>query len=87
LFGEFAKAVGQAHEILLLPVFAAREENASGVSSRELAVKTLETNTNARYVDSLEAAEVAIRKSADDESVVMIVGAGNVTLLAASLTK
>jgi UDP-N-acetylmuramate--alanine ligase len=87
LFGEFAKAVGQAHEILLLPVYAAREENQTGVSSRELAVKTLETNTNARYVDSLEAAETAIRKSADDESVVMIVGAGNVTLLAESLTK
>lgn len=87
LFGEFAKAVGQAHEILLLPVFAAREENASGVTSRELAVKTLETNTNARYVDSLAAAETLIRKLADDESVVMIVGAGEITLLAESLTK
>jgi UDP-N-acetylmuramate--alanine ligase len=87
LFGEFAKAVGQAYEILVLPVFAAREENATGVSSRELAVKTLETNTNARYVDSLEAAEAAIRKSADDETVVMVVGAGNITQLASSLTK
>lgn len=87
LFGEFAKAVGQANEILILPVFAAREENKSGVSSRELAVKTLETNTNARYVDSLAAAEAAIRKSADAESVVMIVGAGNITQLAESLTK
>lgn len=87
LFGEFAKSVGQAHEILILPVFAAREENTSGVSSRELAVKTLETNTNARYVDSLEAAEAEIRKSADDQAVVMIVGAGNITELANSLTK
>jgi UDP-N-acetylmuramate--alanine ligase len=87
LFAEFAKAVGQAHEILLLPVYAAREENQTGVSSRELAVKTLETNTNARYIDSLAAAEKAIRKSADAESVVMIVGAGTVTQLADSLTK
>jgi len=85
LFGEFAKAVGQAHEIILLPVFAAREENQTGVSSRELAVKTLETNTNARYIDSLAAAETAIRKSADVETVVMIVGAGDVTSLAESL--
>jgi len=87
LFGEFAKSVGQANEILILPVFAAREENETGVSSRELAVKTLETNTNARYVDSLAAAETAIRKSADSESVVMIVGAGDVTLLADTLIK
>ena len=87
LFGEFAKAVGQAQEIFLLPVFAAREENQSGVSSRELAVKTLETNTNAQYVDSLSAAEAAIRKSADSETVVMVVGAGSVTALAESLTK
>jgi UDP-N-acetylmuramate--alanine ligase len=87
LFGEFAKSVGQANEILILPVFAAREENQTGVSSRELAVKTLETNTNARYVESLEAAEAAIRKSADDQTIVMIVGAGNITELAESLIK
>jgi len=87
LFGEFAKAVGQAHEILILPVYAAREENESGVSSRELAVKTLETNTSARYVDSLAAAEAFIRKNTDEETVVMIVGAGNITELANSLTK
>jgi len=87
LFGEFAKSVGQANEILILPVFAAREENQTGVSSRELAVKTLETNTNARYVESFAAAEKAICKSADAESVVMIVGAGDVTQLADSLTK
>ena len=87
MFGEFAKAVGQAHEILILPVYAAREENQTGVSSRELAVKTLETNTNARYVDSLESAEAAIRQSADSESVVMVVGAGTITHLAESLTK
>jgi UDP-N-acetylmuramate-alanine ligase len=68
-----------------LPVFAAREENQTGVRSRELAVKTLETNTNARYIDSLAAAETAIRKSADVETVVMIVGAGDVTSLAESL--
>jgi len=87
LFAEFAKSVGQANEILILPVFAAREENQTGVSSRELAVKTLETNTNARYVESLEAAETAIRKSADDQTVVMIVGAGDITNLAESLIK
>lgn len=87
LFSEFAKAVGQAHEIFLLPVFAAREENQSGVSSRELAVKTLETNTNAQYVDSLAAAEAAIRERADSETVVMVVGAGSVTALAESLVK
>jgi len=87
LFGEFAKAVGQAQEIFLLPVFAAREENQSGVSSRELAVKTLETNTNAQYVESPAAAEAAHPKSADSETGVKVVGAGSVTALAESLTK
>ena len=47
MFGEFAKAVGQAYEILVLPVLQRAKKNV-GVSSRELAVKTLETNTNAR---------------------------------------
>lgn len=87
LFDDFARALGLADEIYILPVYAAREENTSGVSSRELAVKTLEKNTHARYIESIEATESLLRQSVNENDVLVVMGAGTVTQLADSLTK
>jgi len=87
LFDEFAKAVGLADRVLFLPIYAAREKNESGVSSKELSVKSLEFTPNSTYADSLEAAEKVLRKTVTKEDVVVIMGAGDVTLLASSLVK
>jgi len=87
LFDNFARALGHADEVYLLPVYAAREENATGVSSRELAVKVLESNSSVSYVSSLEDAESQLRMKVTQTDVVVLMGAGNVTDLADSLTK
>jgi len=87
LFGDFAKALGQADEVIILPIYAAREENASGVSSRELAVKTLETNQNVQYIDTSEAATQYVQTVANPQTVVVVMGAGSVTQIAQALTK
>ena len=87
LFDAFAKAVGQADDVYILPVYSAREENTSGVSSRELAVKALEVNVNVQYVASLEEVEAHLRQTLSDTDVLVVMGAGNVTQLADSLTK
>ena len=87
LFSDFAKALGLADSVYLLPVYSAREENLSGVSSRELAVKTLEVNPNAQYVATLEEAETMLRQTLSDTDVLIVMGAGNITQLADTLTK
>lgn len=87
LFDGFAKALGLADEVILLPIYAAREQNESGVTSRELSVKALEYNTHVEYVDSIETAEEVIRKRVNKDYVVVVMGAGTVTQLAQSLTK
>jgi UDP-N-acetylmuramate--alanine ligase len=87
LFDEFAKAVGLADAIVFLPIYAAREENVSGVSSRELAVRALEFISDSQYTDSLESAEKLLRKTITDQDVLIIMGAGDVTDLAAALVK
>jgi len=87
LFDEFAKAVGLADAVLFLPIYSAREENVSGVTSRELSVKSLEFTSNSSYADSFESAEKLLRQKISDEDVVVVMGAGDVTELAGSLVK
>lgn len=87
LFVEFAKALGLADAVILLPIYAAREENISGVTSRELSVKALEYAQNARYFKKFEEVQKVLKKELNGEGVVVIMGAGDVTLLAESLVK
>ncbi|MCA9361863.1 UDP-N-acetylmuramate--L-alanine ligase [Candidatus Kaiserbacteria bacterium] len=86
LFTEFAKAFGEADAVVLLPIYSAREQNESGVSSRELSVKALEYIDDARYVESIEAAEQYLRQTITDQDILMVMGAGDVTELAKRLT-
>jgi UDP-N-acetylmuramate--alanine ligase len=87
LFGDFAKAFGLADAVILLPIYAAREQNESGVSSRELSVKALEFSREARFVDSIEAAEQHLRQSLTGGDVLIVMGAGDVTGLAGKLVE
>lgn len=85
LFNEFAKAVGLADSVIFLPIYAAREDNESGVTSRELSVKSLEFTPNSQYADSFEMAENILRQSMNEEDVILVMGAGDVTKLADAL--
>ncbi len=86
LFTEFARSFAGADRVLLLPIYAAREENTWGVTSRELAVKTLAHVPDTSYVASLEEAENVLRDSVGEGDVVLVMGAGTVTKLAGLLT-
>ncbi|MCA9362911.1 UDP-N-acetylmuramate--L-alanine ligase [Candidatus Kaiserbacteria bacterium] len=87
LFSDFAKAVGLADEVIFLPIYAAREENVSGVSSRELSVKALEFTKASSFVESFAEVESILRKKLTQDDVVIVMGAGDVTELANSLVK
>ncbi len=86
LFKDFAKAFAGADETILVPIYSAREENTTGVSSRELAVQAIEYAPNTRYADSFEQAEEELRSNIKTGDVLIIMGAGDVTKLANSLT-
>lgn len=87
LFDDFAKALGLADKVILLPIYAAREANASGVTSRELAVRALEFVKDAHFIETLEAAEQLLRHDVNEHDVVVVMGAGSVNELAKNLTK
>ncbi|MBP6881337.1 MAG: UDP-N-acetylmuramate--L-alanine ligase [Candidatus Pacebacteria bacterium] len=85
LFADFAKAFGQADAVVLLPIYAAREQNESGVSSRELSVKALEFSRDARFVESVDAAEQHFRQTLTNQDVLVVMGAGDVVELSKRL--
>jgi len=85
LFDDFAKSFAGADEALFLPIYGAREENVTGVSGRELAVKTLETVSHTQYFDTHEAVEQYLRERVSTDTVVFVMGAGDVTLVADSV--
>ena len=73
---EFAAGLDAADEVLLLPVFGAREEPLPGVSSQLIADRL---TTSHRAVGSLEELPDAVVESARPGDLVLLVGAGNVT--------
>ena len=86
LFDDFAKSFTGADQALFLPIYGAREENVTGVSSRELAVKTIAYVPDAQYFDSHESLEAYLRSHLTPGEVLVVMGAGDVTLVANSLT-
>jgi len=86
MFDDFAKSFRGADRVCLLPIYGAREENVTGVSSRELAVKSLEYVANVHYFGGHESLEENLRDTLTPGEVLVIMGAGDVTLLADSLT-
>lgn len=87
LFAPFAKALARADQIILAPIYAAREQNESGVSSRELLVKVTEYNPNVSYGATTDEIVATLRTSAASGDVILVLGAGTVTDVATGLTK
>jgi UDP-N-acetylmuramate--alanine ligase len=85
LFEDFARSFIEADHALLLPIYAAREDNTRGVTSRELAVKAFEFNPYVLYVPTYDEAIAELGRLADKDSVILVLGAGDITKLAAQL--
>ncbi|WP_374929289.1 UDP-N-acetylmuramate--L-alanine ligase [Kytococcus sedentarius] len=73
---DFAAGLDAADEVLLLPVFGAREEPLPGVSSQLIADRL---TTSHRAVDSLEALPGVVASVVRPGDLVLLVGAGSIT--------
>ncbi len=87
LFDDFARELAKADTVLLVPIYAAREDNASGVSSEKLSVAIDKLGTPAEHFHTLEAAALRAKELADPEHVVLVMGAGDVTKIAGALVE
>ncbi|MES2749673.1 MAG: Mur ligase domain-containing protein [Patescibacteria group bacterium] len=89
LFADFVTAYTKADQVYLLPIYAAREENVSGVSSEQLAEAITAKGTQAIVMQTASGIAQTIRESLNqsEPSVIVIIGAGEVTAVASELTK
>ena len=89
LFDDFAIAYAAADIVYLLPIYGAREENFSGVTSEELAEAINTRGTKATVMQTSSGIAQTIKEllNVSEPAVVLIMGAGEVTAVANELTK
>lgn len=86
LFNDFVDVLSKADRVLMLPIYAAREENTFGVSAEQLVDRIKENNIEADNFYTLEAVAQQIKDSVSKDDVVIVMGAGDVTKVSKILT-
>lgn len=84
LLNDFVTALQSADRVYVLPIYAAREENVSGITHTALAAAV---GDKAVAVDDFPSAVEQIRQSVGSNDVVIVMGAGDITEVANLLTK
>lgn len=74
LFDDFLAQLRRPDVVLLAEIYAAREKNTIGISSKELADKL----PNARYCATFDEIEAALRAMAREGDIILTVGAGDI---------
>jgi UDP-N-acetylmuramate--alanine ligase len=89
LFDDFVEVLATADQVYLLPIYAAREENVTGVSSEQLAEVITKRGTNAEVMQTAAHLATIVQESLsyDEPAVVLVIGAGDITQVATLLTK
>lgn len=85
LLGEFIESFKEASQVVILPIYPAREAYDATISS-EMLVSGI-TNTKAVYEDSYQSAIDYINEIAQKGDIVMVLGAGKVTEVSKNLVK
>lgn len=85
LFDDFVSALALADSVITLPIYAAREENTSGVSHTTLAEAIKNKNKNVCALDTFDEVITELKKSVSKKDILLIMGAGDVTKVAGAL--
>ncbi len=87
LFDEFVQTLTAADRVILLPIYAAREDFDATVSSQMLKDVLVLRGILAEHFDTIDKAVPALKDSVSEHDVVLGVGAGSVTNVASLLTQ
>ena len=83
LFDDFITELKSADQVILAEIYAAREQNTIGISSRDLAAEI----PGALFCPTLEDVTEALRKTARPGDLILTVGAGNIVTAGEALLK
>lgn len=76
---EFAEAISKFDNIILLDIYAAREQNTYNISSEDLANKIKELGKDCLYMPDFDEVVSYIKEHAKDDDIIITLGAGTVT--------
>ena len=79
LLEDFAKALLNFDNIIVVDIYAARENNTYGISSEDLVNKIQSFGTEAKYIPDFEECVDYLKKNVKENDIVMTLGAGTVT--------
>ena len=85
LFNDFADALATADIVIVLPIYAAREENTSGVSHAALAEAVAAKGVRALSLDSFDEVVNTLKSNVGPSDLILVMGAGDVTNVATAL--
>lgn len=78
LFAGFVAALSMADRIILAPIYAAREENTSDISSQKLAVAIGQMNPHVLALPDFDSIRTEILASTSDRDLIITMGAGDI---------
>ena len=84
---DFANILSQFDNVIIAPIYPAREINTFNISEEMLVDKIKEKNPNVIYLDSFDSILEYIKNTVKEKDLVITVGAGPVNKIAQSLTK
>ena len=86
-FDDFGKSFGDADEIILADIYAAREPKDKSINSKMLAEEITRNGGKARYMESFDEITVFLAENAKKGDVVITMGAGDVFKIGEDLLK
>ena len=84
---DFADVLSMADVVVLADIYAAREQNTYGISSKDILDLLLEKGVNAHYFPSFEEIEKFLSENCVNGDLLITMGAGNVVEIGEDLLK
>lgn len=85
LLDDFAKALLNFDHVIILDIYAAREKNTYGISSKDLVNRLFAIGKEAKYIPNFEECVSYIKNNVEENDIVMTLGAGTVTQIGSML--
>jgi len=79
LLEDFAKALLNFDNIIVLDIYAAREKNTYGITSKDLEEKIIALGKDAKYIPNFEECVSYIKDNVEENDIIITLGAGTVT--------
>ena len=87
LLDDFAKALLNFDNIIVLDIYAAREKNTYGISSKDLVNKICKLGKDAKYIPDFDNCVKFLKENVEPNDIILTQGAGTVTEIGPMLTE